>query len=87
MEDIYKTRKAKIVDIITETPTIKTFILKPEENFEFKTGQFVELTLPGIGEAPFTPSSDPSVKDKIELTIMNVGRVTSLLMKYLKTPL
>ena len=79
MKNIYKPIEATIEDIITETPTIKTFILKTKEPFEFKTGQFIELTLPGIGEAPFTPSSDPNVKEKIDITIMNVGRVTSLL--------
>jgi len=42
-------------------------------------GQFVDITIPGVGEAPFTPSSDPNVKDKIEVTIMNVGRVTSII--------
>ncbi len=79
MKNIYKPQEAVLEDIITESPTIKTFVLRPKDSFEFKTGQFIELTLPGIGEAPFTPSSDPSIKDKIDITIMNVGKVTSLL--------
>ena len=79
MNNIYRPIEAIVEDIIVETPTIKTFVLRPKEDFAFKTGQFIELTLPGIGEAPFTPSSDPNVKDKIEVTIMNVGKVTSLL--------
>lgn len=79
MKDIYAPIEALIEDIIVETSTIKTFVLRPTQDFSFKTGQFIELTLPGIGEAPFTPSSDPNVKDKIEVTIMKAGRVTSLL--------
>ncbi|MCM8801353.1 MAG: FAD/NAD(P)-binding protein [Candidatus Omnitrophica bacterium] len=79
MQDIYLPIKATLEEIVVETPTIKTFVLKPHTLFSFKTGQFIELTLPGIGEAPFTPSSDPNIKDKIDVTIMNVGRVTSLL--------
>ncbi len=79
MKNIYSPIEATVEDIITETPTIKTFVLRPKEPLGFKTGQFIELTLPGIGEAPFTPSSDPNAKDKIDVTIMNVGRVTSLL--------
>jgi NAD(P)H-flavin reductase len=79
MKNIYQPIEANLEDIITESTTIKTFVLRPPELFEFKTGQFIELTLPGIGEAPFTPSSDPNVKDKIDVTVMNVGRVTSLL--------
>ena len=72
MNNIYKPQEAIVEDIIVESPTIKTLVLKPREEFEFRTGQFIELTLPGIGEAPFTPSSDPNVKDKIDVTIMNV---------------
>jgi len=71
--------KAKVTDIIKETPTIKTFAVKPETPVSFETGQFMELAVPGLGEAPFTPSSNPAVKDAMELTIMNVGTVTSRL--------
>jgi len=79
MKNIYRPIEATLEDVITETPTIKTFVLRPKEPFEFKTGQFIELTLPGVGEAPFTPSSDPNIKAKIDVTIMNVGKITSLL--------
>jgi len=58
-----------VEDIITETPTIKTFVLKPSKPIQFRAGQFMQLTVPGIGEAPFTPSSSPNVKDKMEITI------------------
>ncbi|MFH1678780.1 MAG: FAD/NAD(P)-binding protein [Candidatus Omnitrophota bacterium] len=79
MGNIYQPFEATVEDIITETPTIKTFALRPQRDFSFSTGQFVELGLSGMGEAPFTPSSDPNIKDKIEVTIMNVGRLTSQL--------
>jgi NAD(P)H-flavin reductase len=74
--NIYKPFPAKLEQIITESPSIKTFVLRPEKEFSFKTGQFIELTLNGIGEAPFTPSSSPLVKDKLEVTIMKTGYVT-----------
>jgi NAD(P)H-flavin reductase len=70
---------ATIDHIVEETPTIKTFGLRPEEPIAFQAGQFVELTVPGIGEAPFTPSSSPAVTDQMEITIMRVGRVTDAL--------
>ncbi|MBU0502786.1 MAG: FAD/NAD(P)-binding protein [Candidatus Omnitrophota bacterium] len=79
MKNIYKPTEAIIEGIITESPNIKTFVLRPKVPFEFKTGQFIELTLPGIGEAPFTPSSDPNIKDKMDITIMKAGEITSLL--------
>ncbi len=70
---------AVIEHIIEETPTIKTFGLRPVEPVAFQAGQFVELTVPGIGEAPFTPSSSPSISDRMDITIMRVGRVTDAL--------
>lgn len=74
--NIYKPLPAKLEKVITESPLIKTFILSPKEEFSFKTGQFIELTLDGIGEAPFTPSSSPFVKDRMDVTIMKTGYVT-----------
>ena len=79
MQNPYVPQEAKIEEIIEETPNIKTFVLKPSGEFSFATGQFIELTVPGLGEAPFTPSSSPALKDRLDVTIMNVGRVTSLL--------
>lgn len=84
MKNPYQPLEATIEDIIVETPNIKTFVLRPKEEFEFNTGQFIELTLPGIGEAPFTPSSDPNEKKRLDVTVMNVGTVTSLLHSVLK---
>ncbi len=79
MKNIYRPIEGTIEDVISETANIKTFVIRPKEEFSFRTGQFIELSLPGIGEAPFTPSSNPNVKEKIEVTIMKAGRVTSLL--------
>ena len=80
-KDIYKPIQAEILEVIEETPTIKTFVVAPKETMGFEAGQFMEVTVPGVGEAPFTPSSAPSVKDKIDFTIMNVGRVTDAIHK------
>lgn len=70
---------ATIDHIVEETPTIKTFGLRPEEPIAFQAGQFVELTVPGLGEAPFTPSSSPAITEEMEITIMRVGQVTDAL--------
>ena len=69
----------KIKQIIPETPTIKTFVLDGMP-IQFEAGQFAELTVPGVGEAPFTPSSSPYA-DTMEFTIMRVGRVTQSLFE------
>jgi NAD(P)H-flavin reductase len=69
-----------IIERITdETPDIKTFTIRPEVPVPFKAGQFVELALPGVGEAPFTPSSSPKISENMEITIMRTGRVTDRL--------
>jgi NAD(P)H-flavin reductase len=66
-----------IKKIIPETPNITTFILDGRP-IDFEAGQFAQLTVPGVGEAPFTPSSSPYADD-LEFTIMQVGRVTNAL--------
>lgn len=73
----YKSILSAIEKITDETPTIKTFTVIPEESFQFKTGQFVQLAVDGVGEAPFTPSSSPIVKGKMDITIMKAGRLTN----------
>ncbi|MFH1957116.1 MAG: FAD/NAD(P)-binding protein [bacterium] len=76
IQDPYKTTKAEILKVTGETSNIKTFLLKPEKSLDFETGQFIQFTVPGVGEAPFTPSSSQFEKDKFEVTIMKAGRVT-----------
>lgn len=74
--NIYKPLKARLTEVIDESPLIKTFALVPEKEFSFGTGQFIELAVDGIGEAPFTPSSSPLISDKLEVTVMKTGYVT-----------
>ncbi|MBN1949383.1 MAG: FAD/NAD(P)-binding protein [Candidatus Cloacimonetes bacterium] len=75
-KNIYKPLKFRLDRVVTESPLIKTFFMTPERDFEFKAGQFVEITLDGLGEAPYTPSSSAWVKDKMEVTIMKAGYIT-----------
>ncbi len=79
MRSPYMPIPAEIEAIVDETPAIKTFAIRPAEPIPFEAGQFVQLTVPGIGEAPFTPSSSPSAAERIEITALRVGRVTNAL--------
>jgi len=79
MKNPYLPVKATITKIVRESATIKSFTLMPDEPLPFRTGQFVELAVPGVGEAPFTPSSSQYARGPLELTVMRVGRVTSAL--------
>jgi NAD(P)H-flavin reductase len=84
IKNIYKPIRAKVKNVIAESPLIKTLVLIPEEEISFKTGEFIELTLDGIGEAPFTPSSSPMETKKIEVTVMKAGYVTEKLHEIVK---
>ena len=77
--NIYKPLRATLEEVIEESPFIKTFVLVPDEEFVFKTGQFIELSVDGVGEAPFTPSSSPLVTDRLEVTVMKTGYVTGIM--------
>ncbi len=79
MKNPYQPIETSLIEVISESPTIKTFVLKPKEGLRFNTGQFIELSLNGTGEAPFTPSSDPNISKEIEVTIMNAGSLTAKL--------
>lgn len=76
LENPYRLVETEVLDIWEETPTIKTLRLQPKEPMPFEAGQFIELALPGVGEAPFTPSSSASQPEQLQVTIMRVGRVT-----------
>lgn len=73
----YMPIEAKLEKIIDETSNVKTFVLRPQEKFNFATGQFIELSIPGIGEAPFTPSSSPFETETLEVTILRAGYLTN----------
>ena len=73
--------KAEITGIRLETRDIRTFSLAVEgkKAFFFEPGQFVEVSLPGFGEAPFSISSAPG--KCLEITVKKIGDVTQGLFK------
>ena len=73
--------KAEILEVIQETKSdldIKTYKLKFMNDYkmEFMPGQFIEFSVPGIGEAPFGFASNPLENDVIELSIKRTGVLT-----------
>ncbi|MHB1485374.1 MAG: FAD/NAD(P)-binding protein [Saccharofermentanales bacterium] len=80
MNNCYIPRKAKIIDVISETKSnlnIKTFRVKLlEGEMDFKPGQFAEVTVFGVGEAPFCICSSPTQKDFMEFSIKETGFLT-----------
>ena len=49
--------------------------------FEYIPGQFVEVSIAGIGEAPITIASSPTQKDGFELVVRKIGNVTNAIHK------
>ncbi|MHC4982967.1 MAG: FAD/NAD(P)-binding protein [Planctomycetota bacterium] len=74
--NVYIPQPVELLKLIDETPTIKTLLVRPPSPLSFKAGQFVQLTLPGVGEAPFTPSSSPLEAERIAITVLRTGAVT-----------
>ncbi len=71
-----------VTEIRTDTPDIKTFRVEAVGGgkcFEHKPGQCAMLSVPGIGEAMFSITSSPTVKDYQEFSIKKCGCVTEWL--------
>ena len=81
MENLYNVIPAKVYALEQESPLIRTLHIEPEQPVKFKTGQFVELTIPDIGEGPFTPSSSHFKSNTFDLTVMKAGFVTDYVHK------
>ena len=71
-----------VTAIRTDTPDIKTFRVEAVGGgkcFEHKPGQCAMLSVPGVGEAMFSITSSPTVKDYQEFSIKKCGCVTDWL--------
>ena len=78
---IYLPRLAEIVRTEPLTKMEKLFEIKLQNGRELghQPGQFVEVSLFGIGEAPISISSSPTKKGSFELAVRGVGNVTRAL--------
>lgn len=76
-ENPYIPTNSKVVSVSKETDDIKTFRIQYEERC--MPGQFVQMSLMGIGECPISLSSYS--KGYIDLTVRNVGNVTNAIHK------
>lgn len=89
MENIYLPHIAEITNIKQETPDIKTFSIRFIDEsvgkaFDYKPGQFVELSVFGEGEATFCISNSHTRRNSsssansliIECSVKRMGKVT-----------
>jgi sulfhydrogenase subunit gamma (sulfur reductase) len=83
-KNIYLPRMATIQSMRPETIDVTTFRvtidgLEGTGKFEYKSGQFAEVSVLGVGEAPISISSSPTRSEAIEFSIRRVGELTNAL--------
>lgn len=78
---LYVPRLAKIEAIETETPLEKTFRVSQEDGSPLfhRPGQFVSVSVPGVGEAPISICSSPTEGATFALCIRQAGSLTGVL--------
>ena len=86
MKDLYLPDIAVIQDKIPETGDVTTFFVRFKDNdihkaFDYRPGQFLEVSVFNIGEIPISITSTPTRKEFIELSIKNVGLVSGAIHK------
>jgi NAD(P)H-flavin reductase len=78
---LYTPELTRVTDIYSETKDVKTLKLEFAEeklrgDFNFSPGQFIELSVPGVGEATFCLASSPRADGYLECSIKKAGKVT-----------
>lgn len=95
MKNPYNTNSAIITNIENQNPLIKLFTLKSSSRESIKCdpggeskfikcwwpGQFILLSAPGFGEAPFAICSVPSPCDEFQVCVQRKGSLTNKLFE------
>ncbi|MFC1501940.1 FAD/NAD(P)-binding protein [bacterium] len=86
MKDLYIPEIAIIKGTRPETGDVTTFTVRfknkrVQEEFHYRPGQFVEVSIFGHGEIPISITSTPSRPGFLELNVKNVGLVSGALHK------
>ena len=69
----------RILDIREMTPREKYYRVELPQPLNHKPGQFVMLSVPGLGEAPISISCGPRRDNLLELVIRKAGSLTTVL--------
>jgi sulfhydrogenase subunit gamma (sulfur reductase) len=82
-DSTYRLKKAKILQtkILTANEMLFKVALADGEVLDHEPGQFVMVSLLGIGEAPISVCSSPTKRSSFELCVRAVGKVTRSLHK------
>jgi len=82
-EPIFKPVMGKIVAtrMLAEKERYFRVVLENGKPLGHKPGQFVEVSMFGVGEAPISICSSPTQEDSFEMCVRNVGSVTNAMHK------
>lgn len=80
-ESEYHVKKARVVRVRRMTPQERLFeiALQDGSSLNHEPGQFVQVSLFGVGEAPISLASSPTRRGTFDLCVRNVGKVTAAL--------
>lgn len=92
MRNHYKTYPLIITNIESQNASVSLFTLRPEDRKNIKCstddkkiikcwwpGQFIVLSIPGFGEAPFAVCSSPNPCNEFQICVQNKGSLTNRL--------
>jgi NAD(P)H-flavin reductase len=77
--NIYLPFKTSIRDVKEIAKDVKLFSIIVPDDFTYQSGQFVMVSLFGIGEVPISITSTPGLGGNLELCVRTVGHVSSAL--------
>jgi len=85
----YQPAPARIMRVTELVPDIRLFDLRFDdpalaERFSFRPGQFIELSVMGIGEGPFSLPSSPTRSGIFQLGIRRAGVLTGFLFDHIR---
>jgi len=82
-DSTYKLKKATVIQArkLTEAEKIFEVTLRDGSSLDHDPGQFVMVSLPGIGEVPISVCSSPARRESFDLCVRAVGKVTRSLHK------
>ena len=81
LSSLYAPRPCRILAVDTLTPQEKLFRLQLADGSDLQhlPGQFVQISIPGLTEAPISVASSPTRHGYFELGVRKAGRLTSAL--------
>jgi NAD(P)H-flavin reductase len=76
---VYATIEKVTQETTSDTQDVKSYTLHLDTPLSYAPGQFLEVGIPGKGEAPFGFASTPLNKESLDLTIKRTGSLTDVI--------